>query len=249
MSYQCTSLFTTKLDAPVADCAALAKLDQQLLAEAARSASMQDAELDEEVRKINDALNRSATIAQKAKDAFTQGSKKLAMDAVGATLDLALDICVTTGNPACIGSALGTQVLYGAVELSVQLYEAKTPAEQAEVAVAFGKKRAVMFTSFVKAMAPATPGQKAVRALRRMARVVITLQSDASTVFDAKADLDEAVEALTELNALYGPILVDRATYRAFRKADFESRRFLIGVLRSGFGGNGCVTTSATGLP
>jgi hypothetical protein len=155
---------------------------------------------------------------------------------------MAVEVCVFTRNPVCIGSAYGLKMVYDTAAFGVQLYDARTSAEQAEIAVAFGKGRVAMFKGLLGAVKPTTPAQSSARALRAAVRAAKTLNAAGATVADAKADLEAAVAEAQRMDSLFTTALANEANYRAYRAADFKARRFLVQVLQGGYGGNGCRT-------
>lgn len=241
MPYQCTSLIDTQIAGyNVADCQALGQFDAALVKEASRSATMPQTELDAEVITIMTALDRRQIAASKASDALAKGNKKLALEAIGVTVDLTVETCVLTRNPVCIGSAYGVKILYETAEFGVQLYDARSPQEKAEAVVAFGKGRIALFKGIIGAVAPKTPAQSAARAMSAAVRAARTLSNATSTVAQARSDLEAAVGELERMKALYDPVLVNAAAYRTYRASVFEARRFLLQLLSSGYAGQGC---------
>lgn len=241
MPYQCTSLIDTQIVGyNVADCLALGQFDAALAKEASRSASMPQTELDSEVITIIAALDRRQIAVSKASEAVAKGNKKLALEAIGVTVDLTVETCVLTRNPVCIGSAYGAKILYETAEFGIQLYDARTPQEKAEAVFAFGKGRVALFKGVIGAVAPKTPAQSAARAMSAAVRAARTLSSATSTVAQAKSDLEAAVGELEKMKTLFDPVLVNADSYRKYRASAFEARRFLLQLLNAGFAGQGC---------
>jgi|GEM_PF-3877181 len=250
MPFQCTSLISTPLtNVNVADCQALAKLSAELLAEANDSATMPAARLDAEVITIFDALKRRQNAKDKAKEALAKNNRKLALDAIGAVVDISVEVCVMSRNPLCIGSAYGVKVLYDTTSLGIQLYDARTPTQAAEVVVAFSDKRIALFTGVVDAVKPKTPVESAKRAIEASVRVAQTLSESAADVAAAKADLQAAVSELDTLQALYDKVLINTDSYRKHRAEVFQARRFLLGVLSAGYAAQGCRVNALPPLP
>lgn len=250
MPYQCTSLINTQIpNVNVADCQALVQFDADLAAEAASSATMSEVALDAEVTTILNALKRRQIAKDKAQEALVKNNKKLALDAIGVIIDITVEVCVMSRNPVCVGSAYGVKVLYDTASFGIQLYDAKSPMESAQVAVAFGKGRIALFTDIVDALKPKTPAESAKRALEVAVRVSQTLSEAASDVDDARTNLQAAVNELDTLQSLYDKVLINTASYRKYRAEVFQARRFLLGVLSSGYAAQGCRVDTPPPLP
>jgi archaellum component FlaG (FlaF/FlaG flagellin family) len=242
MSNTCTPMLNTLIDFPVYDCAGIDALDQALKSEADRSASMTAAQISAEVAIINSALNKISKAITKKQEALTKNKKELALESIGVSIDILVETCVFARNPVCIGSAYGVKIIYDGAIFGVQMHEAKSTAEKAQIAIAFGKGRVAMFKDLIDAMEPKTPAEAAKRAIEAAVSATNRLYDATSTVSDAKNALDKLEEELKNFKARYDPILVNDTTYKKYRQSDFESRRFILKVIKAGYGAKGCKT-------
>lgn len=249
MAETCNPLLSETLTGYVlADCQAIAALDAALATQATRSATMPGAEIDAEAAVIIAALNRRHAAAEKASKALTTGQKKLAQEAIGAAIDIVVESCLLTRNPVCVGSAFGAKIVYDTASFGIQMYDATSGTERAQIAIAFGKDRYAVYKGLIGSLKPTNPAQSAKRVIEKAVRTSRTLAAAGSAVADAKADLEAAVGELDRLNSLYGPALLNQTAFRQFRAAEFESKRFLLQILNGSYVATHC-RTEAVPLP
>ncbi|MDU9393323.1 hypothetical protein [Pseudomonas sp. zfem002] len=252
MPYQCISRINTLIaNASVANCAELAQFEAYLQDQISLTATMSEKALESETLLIFAALDRREAARKKKEQALAQASRTLALEAIDAVVDIAVETCVMSRNPVCIGSAYGVKVVVGSVNFGIQLYDAKSDTERAQVALAFTENRIGLFTDFLDASKPKTPAESAKRALEAAARVAKTLSEAGSDFAAAKNDLEAAVSELDTLHQRYDEALVSNASYRKYRAEVLQARRFLIHVLRVAYQGQpGCrIDTTPPPLP
>ena len=220
---------------PIADCASIDQIVGRLKDEAGRSDTMSQKDADSEVQSVLAALNKRAAVKNKAKEAAGKSSKDLALAACAAAVDLVVAACIAKQDFVCIASAHGVKLAGGAAVSAVQLMNAKTPTEQAEVGIAFVKDRGTIFVTLIGDLKPMPLHDAARTALERIAQVAQAVSEAGDNFAAAKTALNNATTALDALATAYEPALISEKKFREFRKRHFEAQLWFLGVLKSGY--------------
>ena len=228
-------------DAKVADCLALQALDGRLATAAAASLTMPSTALDAEIRAINATFAQRQAVATKLQAAYSAASIAMAREVASAAVEVVLAGCILTPpSLTCIASVYGIKLVAGTANSAVQLFNARTAAEQRAVAIGFAKSRVGLFVDLAADLEPRPYHKAAKVALDRIAAAGQALYATGATLAAAKNDLDGAIAALATLESEFGRAVVNEASYRRFRQTNYLSQRWLVQVLLMSYAASGC---------